>query len=142
MTANDDYKHRRNFGTATKPNLIANKWQQALKSHITPLGFIMGYVGVIVMDLKVFKTSLSYDEKLELFNLLAIDIVKKPTLSGLTTVNEFIVKNKNDMSTRLKNVLFDNLINEYVELIDCRYIHRYRNASMNTQDEFIKLRGF
>jgi hypothetical protein len=95
------------------------------------------------MDLKIFLTSLCTEEKQELFRLLAPEILEK-SVEKLTRIDTFCYEKRHEISTRLKNVLIGNKdwLGEYIETIDSNQIHKFRNASMNTELEFIKLRGF
>ena len=96
------------------------------------------------MNLKTLISSLSDEEKSYAFRLLAEEILKEPKIDNYITIDEFCRKNKNIMTTRLKNVLLNNKswIGNYIESINSDVIHRLRNASLTTQAEFIELRGY
>lgn len=95
------------------------------------------------MDIKTFLTSLTEEEKQKLFRLLAPEIIEKP-IENLTTIEMFCFNKRHEMSTRLKNILIANKeqLGTYIETIDSKEIHKLRNASLNTEEEFIKLRNF
>ena len=94
------------------------------------------------MNLDLFIKALSEDEKMKLFQTLAKEIIKEPKKEGFTTVENFCRNVK--MSTRLRNVLLANKkwLGDYIETLDSSQIHKCRNASMNTETEFILVRGF
>jgi len=83
---------------------------------------------------------MSENEKKEAFRILGNEIIKEPKREGFILVKTFC--RNVEMSTRLRNVLLANCADEYVELVDSGIIHKYRNASMSTELEFIKVRGF
>lgn len=95
------------------------------------------------MDVKILNQSLSSDEKKELFKLLAEELLKEPKVEGYTTIDVFCQLKKNEMSTRLRNVLIANSywLGKYVETINSIDIRRCINASQKTEREFVELRA-
>ena len=94
------------------------------------------------MNLDLFIKALNEEEKMQIFQILAKEIIKEPKKEGFTTVENFCRNVK--MSTRLRNVLLANKIwlGDYIETIDSSKIHKCRNASTNTETEFILVRGY
>ena len=92
------------------------------------------------MEIRKLIECLTDVEKLEAFRILGNEIIKEPKREGFVLVEKFC--RNVDMTTRLRNVLLANCAGEYVELIDSNIIHKFRNASMNTETEFINVRGF
>jgi hypothetical protein len=95
------------------------------------------------MDAAILIKLLSSDEKKELFKLLAEELLKEPKIEGYTTIDVFCQLKKDEMSTRLRNVLIANSdwLGKYVETINSMNIRRCRNASQNTEREFVELRA-
>ena len=94
------------------------------------------------MNLELFITSLDEKEKIKLFQILTKEIIKEPKKEGFTSLENFCRNAK--ISTRLRNVLLANkeYLGDFIETIDSSEIHKCRNASMNTENEFILVRGF
>ena len=95
-----------------------------------------------IMNLDLFIKALNEEEKMQLFQTLAKEIIKEPKKEVFTTVENFCRNVK--MSTRLRNVLLanKNWLGGYIETIDSSQIHKCRNASMKTESEFILVRGY
>ena len=89
------------------------------------------------MNLTLLAAALSNDEKEQLFSIL--EPKDKTRFTPIEGFCRYV-----PMSTRLKNVLLNNKdkLGDYVELIDACKIAKMRWASKNTQDEFVKLRGY
>ena len=94
------------------------------------------------MDLVKFVSILDKKEKVELFQILFNEVVENPQKNGFTPI-ELFCRNV-EMSTRLRNVLLANkeALGDYIEIVDASIIHKLRNASIKTQEEFVNVRGF
>lgn len=104
------------------------------------------------MHIPTLINALSLEEKKELFRLLAGDLLprKKPendlNFDEFTSVEDFCALKGKEMSTRLRNCLFDALKywpEMYIETIDAVVdMPRWRNLGPKGVQEFIRLRGY
>ena len=95
------------------------------------------------MDIKIFYKSLDIREKKELLKLIIPEFVPNVEKENFTTMEEFVAKHHDKMTTRTRNILKANKdYFSFIEVIDPNDLERFRNASKTVVNEFIKLRGF